>query len=794
MTPNYNNIPDILKRARCWVCWQAKPGDNGKVDKIPINPKNGNFAKSNNPKTWDNFNTAIAGVKRFNLSGIGFMFGGNEFFGVDIDKCRNKDTGELSDIAKYIISELDSYTEISPSGTGIHIICKGKLPEGGRRSQEYGLEMYDTGRFFTVTGNILDDAHCDVEDRTEQVARIHEKYIKKPEPEQKQQTVQAPVPVYMSDDDIIKKAIAAKNGHTFEQLWLGNWKGYYESQSQADQAFCNMLAFWCQKDKEMMDRIFRRSGLMRPKWNERRGQSTYGEVTIVEAIIGCNSVYEPKGDMKNPKSMNDSHEVVKNNHELVNEEHNKVYDYTMDDTGNAKRLIDLHGKDLHFSYISGKWYIWNGSYWQEDNTGEIKRKADDTIRWMEEVELRSYIGTDIVKHKQLQKWVARSRGSTAKNNMIKEAQHLEGIPILPEDMDKDQWLINCLNGTIDLRTGELRKHDRKDLITKIVDVEYDPKAKCLQWEKFLNQIFNGKEDLIKFIQRAVGYSLTGSIKEQCIFIMYGSGRNGKSTFIETICELLGEYAKSTSMDSFVAKSNDGINNDIARLFGSRLVSAIESEENKKLKESLIKQLTGGDKMTARFLRQEFFEFVPTFKIWMATNHKPKINGTDTGIWRRINLIPFDVTIRKEDVDKDLPEKLKKELPGILSWAIEGCKQWQKDGLKPPKEVTEATDEYRNEMDVVNSFLTDCCERSKNHDEYVKSKDLYRVYQEWCELNGEYAMAQRNFAIKLKEKGARSKKTYGINVWENIMLNKYGKSLLTGMSYKENEQVSFYGKR
>jgi putative DNA primase/helicase len=783
----YDKIPEEMKRSRSWVCWKAKQGENGKIDKIPINPKNGNFAKPNDPKTWDNFNTAIAGVERFNLSGIGFMFGNNNFFGVDIDKCRNKDTGELSDIAKYIISELDSYTEISPSGTGIHIICKGKLPKGRRRSQEHGLEMYDTGRFFTITGNIIDDAHCDVEERTEQIAAVHKKYFKKSKTNENVQKTSVQVPVYMSDDDIIRKAISAKNGSTFEQLWLGNWKGYYESQSQADQAFCNLLAFWCGRDKEKMDRIFRRSGLMRPKWKERRGTSTYGEMTLNEAIVSCYKVYEPKNEMGKTNTYSRTHEQ---NHELVNE----VYDFSMDDTGNAERLLYLHGENLHYSYISGKWYIWNGRYWEEDNTGEIKRKADSTIKWMQDVELKSYIGTDIVKYKQLQKWIVRSRGSAAKKNMITEAQHLEGIPILTDDMDKDLWAINCMNGTINLKTGEIKPHSREDLITKIINVEYDPKAKCPQWIKFLDQIFNSNKDLINFIQRAVGYSLTGSIKEQCVFIMYGTGRNGKSTFIETICKLLGEYAKSTSMDTFTAKTNEGINNDVARLFGSRLVSAVESEENKKLKESLIKQLTGGDKMTARFLRQEFFEFVPTFKIWMATNHKPKISGTDNGIWRRINLIPFEVTIPKESIDKELPDKLKEELPGILSWAVEGCMQWQKEGLNPPKEVKNATDEYRNEMDVVNSFLSDCCARTKNYNDCVKSRDLYKVYQQWCEMNGEYTMAQRSFALKLKEKGVKSKKTVGINVWENIALNKYGKALLNGMNYKENEQILFYGNK
>jgi putative DNA primase/helicase len=260
---------------------------------------------------------------------------------------------------------------------------------------------------------------------------------------------------------------------------------------------------------------------------------------------------------------------------------------------------------------------------------------------------------------------------------------------------------------------------------------------------------DGNQDLIKFLQKAVGYSLTGSTREQVIFMFDGSGANGKSTFITLVLSLLGDYAQQTPTETLLRKQG-GIPNDIARLKGARFVAAVEAESGRQLAEVLIKQLTGGDRITARFLYKELFEFEPTFKLFLAVNHKPNIKGTDHAIWRRVHVIPFKVTIPPEERDRNLGEKLKAEHPGILRWAVEGCLLWQKEGLGVPESVTEATNDYRAEMDVIVDFIAECCEIDPTAK--TKFSDLYRRYIEWSNENGQLNVSAPEFGQRLMEHG------------------------------------------
>jgi putative DNA primase/helicase len=421
------------------------------------------------------------------------------------------------------------------------------------------------------------------------------------------------------------------------------------------------------------------------------------------------------------------------------------------DLGNAKRLVHYFGDDLKYCFAFGSWYVWDGKRWGIDQTGEIERKAKATVMKI----YKEAMAEDDDKRIILMKHATKTESGQSLTNMIKWARSEEGIPVTPEQLDGDQWVLNCMNGTLDLKTGKLLPHQRDQFMTNILPVEYDPSAECPNWIKFLNRIMqdaqgNERPGLVEFLQRAVGYALTGSIKEQVIFFLYGSGKNGKSTFINTIKDLLGDYARQSSTETFMAKQNSGgATNDLARLKGARLVSAVESEEGKKLAESLIKQLTGGEPITARFLHKEFFEFTPTFKIFFVTNHKPQIRNSDLGIWRRIRLIPFNATIRVDEDDKSLPEKLRDEMPGILKWAVEGCLMWQKDGLVAPEEVMNATNEYRDEMDTMSHFVRDFC--IVNPLAKASSADLYDAYKEWCDDNGEYTLTKNKFITKLRER-------------------------------------------
>lgn len=441
-----------------------------------------------------------------------------------------------------------------------------------------------------------------------------------------------------------------------------------------------------------------------------------------------------------------------------------IKQFKLSELGNAERLVARHGKDIRYCHEWNKWLIWTGTHWQIDLTGEVERRAKETIRaiYSEAAEIE-----DEEKRAALAKHAAKSETNRAISAMVELAKSEPGIPVLSDQLDSDIWLLNCKNGTLDLRTGELRPHNRKDYITRIIPAEYNPYADFEEWAKFLHRIMNDNAELISFLQRAVGYSLTGSTREQCLFMLYGCGANGKTTFLEAISDVLAGYAQRTPTDTLLAKDTSGISNDIARLKGARFVVASEVEEGKRMAESLVKQMTGGEKMTARFMRAEYFEFMPHFKLWVGTNHKPVIRGTDQAIWRRIKLIPFNVTIPPEERDKNLLNKLRREMPGILNWAVMGCMDWQKNGLGEPEEVIKATNDYRSEMDVLTRFVSDCCTTATQRG--TKSSELYKKYAEWSKDNGEFALSQTKFSTRMQEKGFNKTRTSRGMVWEGIAI-------------------------
>jgi putative DNA primase/helicase len=276
-----------------------------------------------------------------------------------------------------------------------------------------------------------------------------------------------------------------------------------------------------------------------------------------------------------------------------------------------------------------------------------------------------------------------------------------------------------------------------------------------------------KPDLVNFLQTAAGWALTGNIEEQTMFILYGSGANGKTTFLNTIQHLLGDYATASPTESFMKKNAAQNTNDIARLRGTRFVTTTEAEQGRRLSEPLIKKITGNDQITARFLYGEYFNFTPTFKIFMATNHKPVIKGTDHGIWRRIKLIPFTTTIPAEKQDKNLEEKLKQEASGILNWLLEGTARWKREGLIAPEVILNATDEYRGEMDVIGNFLKERCAQGKELT--IRIRELYKAYADWCDDNKEHAVSERFFTMRLKEMKFEQSRTAEARFWNGLAL-------------------------
>jgi len=416
------------------------------------------------------------------------------------------------------------------------------------------------------------------------------------------------------------------------------------------------------------------------------------------------------------------------------------------DVANAERFARQHGDRLRFCHPFNKWVANDNRRWALDNVAEVERCGKETARsiYREAAEEQ----TDMLRI-ELGKHAIRSESEARIRAMISLGKSEPGIPVLPEALDADPWLFNLLNGTINLKTGTLQPHNRADLITKLAPVVYDPAATAPTFDAFLARILPS-ESLRQFVQRAAGYSLTGDTREDVLLIAYGNGHNGKTTLLQTLQALMGDYAIQTRPETLMIKHTEGIPNDIAALKGARLVAASEAEEGKRLAESLIKQLTGGDRISARFLHGEFFEFDPAFKIWLSTNHKPIIRGTDRGIWRRIRLIPFDVTIPDDECDETLPEKLRGELPGILNWVLAGCRDWLENSLGMPDEVKQATQAYRDEMDIIGNWLTECCVEHRHASASVKQ--LYASYLRWCEGNGEKPESQNKLGARLTERG------------------------------------------
>jgi putative DNA primase/helicase len=449
------------------------------------------------------------------------------------------------------------------------------------------------------------------------------------------------------------------------------------------------------------------------------------------------------------------------------EESNEIT-FNLTDTGNAQRLVHLFGEDLRNCTLWGRWLVWDGKRWRIDDTAAVWRLAKETVASIYGEAKRA---GDEDRRMELAKWAMQSERLNRIDAMIKLASSDENIVITPDSLDSDHFLLNVNNGTVDLKTGVLREHCRDDLITKLAPVDYDASAKMERTFAWLREIMEDSKELIEFLKRMIGYSLTGDIREQILPICYGTGANGKSTLLGLIQDMLGDYATSTSTNTLMVKRGDTIPNDLAALNGARFVTAMEVEDGQRFSESLVKQLTGGDVISARFMRGEFFTFKPKFKIWMAVNHKPMIRGTDNGIWRRIRLVPFNVSIPEAEQDKTLSARLREELSGLLAWAVEGCLEWQREGLGVPDAVKDATSTYKNEMDIIGQFISECCFLDESAS--VRSSNLFEAWCGWAQKNGEHQRNNKWFSNVLAEKGYQKKSRSTGAWWEGIGLQTVG---------------------
>lgn len=440
------------------------------------------------------------------------------------------------------------------------------------------------------------------------------------------------------------------------------------------------------------------------------------------------------------------------------------------DLGNAQRLVFRHGKDLRYAEGIGQWYVWDGRRWRARGVGSVIARAKETVR---SIVTEIPKDADQATRQKMHSHAMHSESARAIRDMVKLAESESLIIVEPGDLNSNQFAYNPTNGTIDMSTATARPHRREDLITKMSPVEYHPDAKCPIWESFLSRVFaknpedpadTGDADLIAFIQRLLGYCITGSVEEQVLPIFWGSGSNGKSTLLNVVREVMGkDYAVKAPRGLLMQKHTESHPTELTVLFGARLVIATETRRGQRLSEELVKDLTGGESITARHMRQDFFEFEPTHKIILCTNHRPRIPESDDGIWRRVILVPFKTRFwnpTKGEVgpdhlqrDNSLIKKLRDEFPGILAWMVRGCMEWQRIGLMAPASVQEETESYRSEEDRTGQYLEDRCVIS-NGGKDTTLKAVYADYCKWCEEGGYRHLARNDFSADLRSHGVK----------------------------------------
>jgi putative DNA primase/helicase len=741
-------IPHDLRKLERWVVWryvEEIDPETGEVDwdKPPMNARGG-AGSSTNPHTWSAFPVALAAYQRGKWDGIGIVLPGAKkteegvvLIGVDLDHCRDAATGAVEPWAQEIVATLNTYTEVSPSGAGLRLFLRGRLPPEGRKRGNF--ECYSWARYVTVTGQHQGGTPQTIEVREAEILAVHKRFWPE-EPKQSTTTGHAQTTADLTDLELIDKAKKAKNGSRFAALWNGDVGGH-ASPSEADLALCSYLAFWCgPNSSERIDALFRQSGLFRSKWN----RDYYRTRTIRKALDGRTEFYSPR---RRPSANGAQRQNRDDKPSAPDDE-----GLHLTDLGNAERLTRRHGAGLRHCHPWKRWLYWDGTRWADDESGIIEAQAAGTVRT---IYFEAAACEDSDKRDALFKHARKSESAHSIRAMTELARSQPGIPVLPSELDRDPWALNVANGTIGLRTGQLRPHRREDLLSKIAPVAFDPAATCPLWERCLDTWMGSNPDLVAYLRRVIGYALTADVSEQVLFFLHGAGSNGKTTFLNIIREMLGDYAIQAVSELLMVKTHEAHPTERADLFGRRFVATVETEQGKRMAESLMKQLTGGENLKARRMRENFFEVPPTWKIFLASNHHPTIRGTALAVWRRIRLIPFTVTIQDANKDKDLAAKLRAQMPGILAWAVRGCLEWQKHGLADPEEVRQATAEYQREQDTLGGFIADCCVVAPYAK--VRSSVLLSAYQVW---SGDKNMTRQELQKRLNDRGFQSKRGHG----------------------------------
>ena len=753
------NCPNCIRERAQWVVWKYVER-GGKQTKAPINPHNGSLASSTDASTWGTFAEAIEACRRNSaLAGVGFVFTADDpYCGVDLDDSVDETTRQVKPWAQQIVDRLDSYTEISPSGSGLKVFIKASKPGARcRKAYEDGeVEIYDRDRFFTVTGIRPPGFASDVNVRQESLDAVYSLVFGNDEPGTSavSNAGRGPQPsdsgsVLLSDDEIIELACQRRStGMKFQALWNGDWNSHFNSASEADSSVVFTLAYFT-KDAAQIDRIFRRSQLMRDKWDQKHGSESYGQRTIAKALSKVTKQYEPK--KKRAATSKSGSQPPAN---LGFPKAAIDWDFKSDQTENAMAVEFIDSNQTKLRYVPSwkKWLAWDGKRWRVDiDQSRTTRLARRLVRnyWDRLLAIQT--------EKQQKEWADFCRWANRKTtieNVVSLARCDARTTVDHELLNQNTYFLNLQNGTLDLSTWEFRDHRQADSITQIANVAFDPKARCPKWRAFIDLIFGSDDQAKRYIQALLGYSCSGDVGEHILPICYGSGANGKSTLWNAIVELLGDYAMLAPSKLLLGTTNEH-DTVIASLYQRRLVAISEPDEGSKLREARVKELTGDEQITARRMREDYWSFRRTHKFWLSTNHLPQINGTDEGIWRRIKLIPFRVDLRK--VTEPIPDYHKllvgEEGPGILNWLLDGFKDWRANGFIEPKSVIDETKSYRGSSDELGRFIADCCEVSPEL--VASSSELFEAYRNW---GGQ--QSQTRFSTSMQARFNCATRTFG----------------------------------
>ena len=781
MPVNFVNIPDALKRNASFCVWKMEKR-SGRPTKVPYNPRTGALAKTNDPSTFADFNTAMKAYAIGGWDGIGYRV--SEGIGaIDIDHCIRED-GSLNDVAASILGIFSSaYFERSPSGTGLRGFFQ-LSPDFAYdktvyyiNNRKHGLEVYlpgTTNRFVTVTGDMFRPGTVTQDDAALQTAL--DTFMKRTT-----RTAAAfkgsPVS-YFTDEQVVKHASESKSGDKFTMLYEGRWEEGYDSQSDADMAFVSMLCFWCGCVEEQIDRIFRSSGLMRDKWDRMTGDATYGQITIRNAVSSCAEIYRPVAGLP------DDDDVLLDFTDLdvdsIQEERDRRerdgYTFTPDyrylsttveelaphtnpryesfQIGNGRMFVDFFRSIILMNDTRGRWYIYDGRVWRPDQhdikIAEMAKDFRDAL-----LSFAPTITAEDTRNRFLSR-VDKLDQRKYRDLMVKDAGSDPAVTVDMSAFDRDKFLFNCHNGTINLLTGEFRPHDPADMLTKMTEVDYVPDAVCERWLTFMDEVMEGDKERIKYLQKAIGYAMSGDTRLECMFILYGAtSRNGKGTTMETVLRILGEYGRTAKPDMLSKKGfadSSGPSEDVARLNGARMVNVSEPEKSMQIDASLTKQMTGNNILTARFLRENSFEFKPQFKLFIDTNHLPQISDMTLFESDRIKIIPFNRHFTAEERDIDLKSFFAKpeNLSGILNWCLEGFRLYMAEGLDMPDSVENATTEYRQQSDRIMMFTSQCVKQERGQE--LRASAVYTRYKDWCAENGFKYENASNFRKKMEQAG------------------------------------------